>query len=807
MALCKSVKHALITFSTPFVAVLGGLALPAASSQAAVSPTLLNASAAPRLPDGAVRIGALSAGTELSIEVTLNVPDQSALNAFLAGVDTPGSPYYQHFLAAGQFGPRFGPSLASVAAVENALRSAGLSPGQVSANRLSIPVTATAASIEHAFGITLDVYRLPGGRTAYANTAAPRVPATIASYVQGVVGLDSLYLLQRASVNRTTAHVNIRETSSARPADEGPQACAAANETGVTATELSTYYGTNLLYANGDFASGTRVGILELEPNLPSDIAAFEQCYGISTKVTYDKEDGGAGSGAGAGEAALDIEQVASFAPETSIDVYQAPNTNAGFYDDFAAFADKDTDKALSVSWGECEDDTTTAIMQAQETVFEQANAQGQTVFAAAGDNGSTGCSTADNPNSTVDAFTPAGAPYVVSVGGTSLVLNSNFDIVGESVWNDSDLGEGGSGGGGVSGVWCMPAYQHQTSIPGIINSLSRKDTKSCSSGYYREEPDISALADPVYGYAIVWDNEWIGVGGTSAATPLMASIAVLTDSSPFCAAYGSKGETLPQNLYNTAATYHSYIYNSAQAIRDITSGNNDYTPSGYTGGLYPSTAGYDMASGLGAPMVSGRSGSAWYYFIPGLTTLLCHESAAKLKTVGVTSVSPNAGVAGKSAKVTVHGAGFLPINYADEAEILSGSKVLAKVAASCTTTACTVTLPAESARTVDIKIFAESLWSSATVAADRYTYASAPHLSSLSAAKGTPKGGNKITIHGTNFIGVKYVHFGSKAGTKVDVVSSTEIIVTVPAGSKGTVKVTVSAAGGVSNTLNYQYT
>jgi hypothetical protein len=64
-----------------------------------------------------------------------------------------------------------------------------------------------------------------------------------------------------------------------------------------------------------------------------------------------------------------------------------------------------------------------------------------------------------------------------------------------------------------------------------------------------------------------------------------------------------------------------------------------------------------------------------------------------------------------------------------------------------CTTTACTFSLPAESARTVDIKIFAESLWSSATVAADRYTYGSAPHLTSLSATKGTPKGGNKITI------------------------------------------------------------
>ena len=49
--------------------------------------------------------------------------------------------------------------------------------------------------------------------------------------------------------------------------------------------------------------------------------------------------------------------------------------------------------------------------------------------------------------------------------------------------------------------------------------------------------------------------------------------------------------------------TRHSYVYaKTPQVVRDITFGNNDYTPSGYTGGLYRSARGYDMASGLGAP-------------------------------------------------------------------------------------------------------------------------------------------------------------------------------------------------------------
>jgi len=256
-----------------------------------------------------------------------------------------------------------------------------------------------------------------------------------------------------------------------------------------------------LPYLMGDFGKGVRVGILELEPNLPSDIAAFEQCYGIATKVNYIKVDGGAGSGAGSGEGALDIEMVAGFADKSVIDVYQAPNNGGapghGFYDIFKKFVTSDTDKVLSVSWGSCEDDTTTAAMRAQETLFQQANAQGQSIFAAAGDQGSTSCF---DPNATtaddrVSADTPASAPYVIGVGGTGVTGSGSSQQ--EVVWNDSDSFLGtGAGGGGVSSIWCMPNYQHQTKIPGIINADSRKNTSSsCASKYYREVPDISANA------------------------------------------------------------------------------------------------------------------------------------------------------------------------------------------------------------------------------------------------------------------------------------------------------------------------
>jgi subtilase family serine protease len=327
--------------------------------------------------------------------------------------------------------------------------------------------------------------------------------------------------------------------------------------------------------------------------------------------------------------------------------------------------------------------------------------------------------------------------------------------------------------------------------------------------------PDISALGDPAYGYAVYAGGQWIQVGGTSAAAPVWASIAALTDASAFCSAYRSKGAFLPQTLYAVAGAYHRYIYaSSPQGLNDITSGNNDYTPSGYTGGLYPATKGYDMATGLGAPMVSGLSGvygsghGLWYTFLTGLTQLLCHQSATTAKTVKVTSVSPNAGPAGKATKVVVHGSGFLPISSADEAQVISGGKVLATVAASCRATACTLTVPAEATRTIDIKIFASSLWSSPLTTRDRYRYVKAPHISSVSPARGTHGGGTTITIRGTNFIGVKSVRFGRTAGTKVRLVSATEITVVTPrVAAKGTVKLTIVAAGGTSNAATYTYT
>jgi subtilase family serine protease len=426
----------------------------------------------------------------------------------------------------------------------------------------------------------------------------------------------------------------------------------------------------------------------------------------------------------------------------------------------------------MSISWAVCEELSDTAEVDAEEDAAAAADSQGQTILAAAGDTGSSGCLRGDSSDADLSINVPADTPYIDSVGGTGFNSSGN-----EVVWNDEE----GAGGGGLSTAWCMPDYQYQPAIPGMFASETTTYTVCQDSvdsrGYVREAPDISANADPQTGYVIYYDGSWQVWGGTSAASPLLAALAALTNASPYCSDYGSGPVgVFPQALYFMAAADAPSIYSGTypQVLRDITSGNNDWTPGGYAGGLYPATKGYDLASGLGAPIAFGISPSNSYStYYPGYTALMCEVTATRLTSYKVTSVSPDSGAAGKTAKVTVHGSGFLPIAGADLLRVYSGSTVLATLTPSCTTTACSVTLPAESARTVDLRVSVEDGVYTGATTSDRYTYVNAPHISSISPSHGTRSGGTKVTLKGTK-------------GAKV--------------------KVVITAADGTSNTVIYLY-
>ena len=744
-------------------------------------------------------LGALSPSTEIHVDVTLKLPDPSAVSAFIASLSDRSSANFRHFLRPGQFGRVFGPSLSEVTAVEAVLRSEGLHPGPVSSDRLLIPVTASAAAINHVLDVRLVRYRLPSGRAVYTTLSAPSLPAAVAQDVEGVVGLSDLVQPQSMLV-RVRARRKLASTSKAvQPRTAGPTPCAAAatianDYGGYTADELASYYGMTPLYSLGDFGQGTHVAIAEFEPSSPSDITAYQACYGTNATVNYVPVDAGTTSGPGnSPEADMDIEDVIGLAPQATVDVYQAPSgSNANVLDVYSTIIDNDTDPVVSTSWGECEPDqkaSDSSFLSSEQTFFAQAAAQGQTVFAAAGDTGSTDCfgdPSAQHP-AALAVDDPASQPYVVGVGGTTISADQ------EIVWNDVS----GAGGGGVSSNWCMPAYQDQPNIQGLISSDSELADLlpgvTCPSGdYMRQVPDVAADADPASGYVIYWNGSWSGsdgfaYGGTSAAAPLWAAAAALIDSSPFCTDYVS-GDAGVQaaGLYSVAGVGAAF-YNLA--FNDVTSGNNDMPSSGYAAGLYPATIGYDMASGLGSPRLAYANN---YY--PGLAAQMCIEYGSQNLTTAITGVTPDAGPSGQAMPVTITGSGFLPIDGADRLQVGSDS-----VTVTCsTTTSCTGTLPPEGPGTVNLVMSVEDVATSPVSTAAQFTFAAPPVVTGISPAMGPEKGGTKVTIRGSNFVGAVAVHFGDKKAASVQVISSSEISAAVPSGT-GNIYVTVSTVSGSS--------
>jgi hypothetical protein len=508
-----------------------------------------------------------------------------------------------------------------VSSVESALRAAGLSPGQASANGLLIPVNASAGALAQAFDVSFDRIQLASGRLAYANTAAPSLPQSVSAYVQGVGGLDSLTVPQSQAAVPAGAAKQSDAALTPQVVTGGPQPCAAASS--VPETTTGDHPTTNDAYTADEIASSyglsTFYAVLELEPNLTSDITAYESCYGTNTTVQYvpidntTDPDNTTSATAGSGEAALDIEQLIGLAPRATIDVYQGPDaasaTDADYLAVISAMVTNSSVNVISTSWGVCEAGNDDASTVEENYLFQEAATQGQTVFAAAGDDGAQDCSRATTLSSTtrnsLAVDDPGSQPYVTSVGGTSM---TNFNSPNtQTVWNNNQ----GAGGGGISAIWPMPTWQaNAAGALGVVNGSSSGTPCAAITGYCREVPDVSADADPDTGYAIYWSNPtagtrcptypWCAIGGTSAAAPLWAAYTALVNASSGCNG-APIGYSNPL-LYEVAGSaYASYF-------TDIRSGNNELT--NYTTGGYNAAIQYDMASGLGTP-IGGALGTA----------------------------------------------------------------------------------------------------------------------------------------------------------------------------------------------------
>jgi subtilase family serine protease len=663
-----------------------GAAVLLAVTAAPASARELRIGVAPTLPAGATLVASDASVASMQITITLSPRDPAALNAYAAAVSSPGSAEFHRFLTTSEFRSRFAPTGASVRAVERSLRAHGLRPGHVDASGLALSVTASSGAIEHAFRLTLSEVALKDGRDAIFNVQAPAVDARIAGTVQAVLGLSTLYAMQgtaeRGPSNPFLAARARAASVRTHAQTGGPQPCSQAVDDapgsgGYTADQIASYYDFSPLYRAGDKGQGVTVALYELESDDPSDITAYERCYGIHTKVTYVKVDGGSGTGPGSGEAALDIDQVIGLAPKVNLLVYQGPNSNngPGPYNTYAAIADQDRASVVSTSWGNCEPEETLAQAQSEATVFEQMAVQGQTLVAASGDSGAEDCwigGAGGDSNNSLEVDDPASQPFVTGVGGTSLELGV-FNLGGngnqtyptpnpdETVWNNSYPGlqyaatwgiAPGSGGGGLSTFWPMPGYQSAaaTAAPWLDLVNSESSGAGCGAavgGYCREVPDVSADADPMDGYMTYWNGQgdargsalsgWQSIGGTSASTPLWAAVFALAEASRACAGnlIGFANPALYALASSSQSAYASYFNDVTNDAINQAGDDNDLAASGNESGQYEAGAAYDMATGLGTPNAAN------------LAPALCRQ-AIQVQAAGIGQSFKGAGVSVK---------------------------------------------------------------------------------------------------------------------------------------------------------------
>ena len=574
------------------------------------------------------------------LTVTLRPRNPAALAREVRAVSTPGSREYHRYLSPRAFGARYGSRRSTISAVRAALQARDLDPGRPSAGGLSIPLSVPSSEIPSTGASAADAAR---------SVVIGALPRSARAAVQTVIAFGrssaARPLALRDPVRRSQPLSRMLSAAlasqSAPVTGAGPQPCAAAATAaaGVHANTdqmIAGAYGFDSLYAGGDQGQGVTVAIYELEPDDPADIAAFQACYGTHAQISYVRVDGGAGSGAGSDEAALDIENLIGFAPRARVLVYQGPNAPTGVpgsgpYDVFNAIINQDRAQVVSISWGQCEQQLGPLAEEAESVLFEQAAVQGQTLVSAAGDNGAQDCDTAGPQSNTGLAVDdPASQSDVIGVGGTT--LQGAGPPPAETVWN-SGSGGPGAGGGGVSGRWPMGPDQLDT--PGFLD-VRRAAARGPACGlprgrYCREVPDVSADADPTSGYEVYWNGAdtvpqpsgWQALGGTSAAAPLWAALLALADASPACA--GSPLGFAGPALYRAAAG------NYRSDFHDVTSGGNDFT--GTSGDRWPAARGFDVASGLGTPNAGP------------LVSALCADSI-RLAAVGGQSSAIGAAVA-----------------------------------------------------------------------------------------------------------------------------------------------------------------
>lgn len=500
-------------------------------------------------------LGAVDPNQTMRITVALQMQNAQALQDLVQRQATQGSSDFNKYITPAQFNATYAPSTASVQAVSNYLTGAGLGNIHVEPNRLFVTATGTAAQVQAAFNTNLSRFQQKG-KQIFVNTMPAQVPQALSGIVLSVLGLNNV-----ASTTPIT-QCDIKSPQCLR-FTYNPQTYWRAYDT------THTSWGTNTsiaIMAEGD-----------VSPVIP-DLRTFESAMGLpQAKVTVVQVGLASTDTAGVDEWDLDTQYTTGMAGRVK-NLYIYDTTSLTDQDTTLEFNRWATDNLAQVgnaSFGICEffpylDGT----MVADDQVFLEAAAQGQTMFSSTGDTGSF-CSVGTNgvPAGAPFVGYPATSPYVIGVGGTTLLTNANGTYNGEAAWY--------AGGGGFSQFeyspwWQSPVVPTNTGLPATFRAI----------------PDFSMDADPNTGAIVYVGGQVEYIGGTSLSSPLAAGAWARLQTS-----YGNTLGFAAPRLYAGYPAFGTPPGNPTGLTQKIDGFNDVLTGAN---GLYTSLPYYDFTTGLG---------------------------------------------------------------------------------------------------------------------------------------------------------------------------------------------------------------
>jgi Pro-kumamolisin, activation domain/Bacterial Ig-like domain (group 3) len=546
----------------------------------------------------------------MMLRFNLTGEQQAALTQLLRDQQDPKSNRYHQWLTPEEFAEQFGLAKPDLQKISGWLTSQGFAVTQIARGGLFIRFSGTAGEVNAAFHTRIHRMTLDG-ENHIANLTAPQLPVELAKVTSAITGLHNFRLTPPHRISSSTAPAPLRLSA------VSPQFTYGSGidiRHAIVPADLYTIYNENPLLTAGIDGTGIKIAVVgqsDLEPDTLAAIAAFRTAAGLKAntpaQMLYGQDPGI--SPLDEGETLIDLQWAGAAAPGAELVV--AFGLDA-FNDALTGAIDNKLAPIISISYAGCEadDQYNQSAVNSFYPIFMMANAQGQTMVAASGDEGSMSCLDAAPSVSGLFVNFPASSPLVTAVGGTQfpgddspLSGNSNpywsasngmyggsaLSYIPEQVWNGGD--ENGSGGG-VSRYFTKPYWQSGPGVP---------------SDSARDVPDISLYANAFWicsvdncanGFQVAPGTQPEVFGGTSFSVPIFAGLLALVEQKT-----GTPIGNANPTIYALAnSSYYSSVFH------DVTMGSNAIsciagTPDCPAGGIigYAAGVGFDLATGWGS--------------------------------------------------------------------------------------------------------------------------------------------------------------------------------------------------------------